>query len=355
MLDSILKWFWNPAFWLPVGYSWEDFDVDDGIRRPHFSDLYVTPVLVLGFILLRFIFERFIALRFCQCIGISDASNLPEANGVCESTFFYATKKPDQAKIKDISLQIGWPPPKTTRWFRKMRSAKTNSLLKKATETCWRFFIYFGFFVYGAFVLLRTDWFYDTDKWMEGYLRTQELTPEIRWYYLIELSFYISLLVTQLYDTKRKDFWQQFVHHNCTIILILGSWTIGHFRFGIVIMFVHDTSDYWLEAAKIANYAKVQKICDSLFIVFAINFFLSRWVFFPFWVMKTFITDNAKICGPLQSYFTFPYIFLYINFVLMFLHIYWGYLIGRMIYRFTVEGKVEKDDRSDPENSDGSD
>ena len=80
-----------------------------------------------------------------------------------------------------------------------------------------------------------------------------------------------------------------------------------------------------------------------------------RWGFFPFWVLKTFITDNAKICGPLQSYFTFPYIFLYFCFILMILHIYWGYLIGRMIYKFAVVGKVEKDERSDIESGEGSD
>ncbi|XP_057306965.1 ceramide synthase 6-like [Hydractinia symbiolongicarpus] len=353
MLQAFSDWFWNYKFWLPQGFTWDDLKSSNGITRPQLSDLYIVPALTVALLVIRYFFERYIALRFCRCIGISEASNLPEPNNLCENTYLCVTRNPDQAKIKEISASTGWTQQRVSRWFRKRRSAKKNTLLRKATETCWRFFIYLGFFVYGCYVLLRTDWFYDTRKWMEGYITSQSLTVEIKWYYFIELAFYLSLLIQHFYDTKRKDFWQQFVHHICTIILITGSYVIAHFRFGTVIMLLHDASDYWLESAKLANYAKTQRLCDVLFVIFAITFYLSRWVYFPVWVLRTFIMDNAKICGPLQSYFTFPYIFLYFCFILMILHLYWGYLIGRMVYKFTVAGKVEKDDRSG--DSDGSD
>lgn len=37
------------------------------------------------------------------------------------------------------------------------------------------------------------------------------------------------------------------------------------------------------KAAKLANYAKYQRLCDGLFVVFSISFFLARLVFYPFW------------------------------------------------------------------------
>ena len=118
-------------------------------------------------------------------------------------------------------------------------------------------------------------------------------------------------------------------------------------RYGSVIMLLHDSSDFWLEGAKLCKYAKRQRLCDFLFVVFAVVFYLTRWVYFPFFVILPWWKDNARLAGPLESSFTFPYIFFYLCWLLLALHLYWGFLIGRMIYNFTRTGTVEKDDRSD--------
>lgn len=39
----------------------------------------------------------------------------------------------------------------------------------------------------------------------------------------------------------------------------------------------------FLQAAKLANYAKYQRLCDSLFIVFSVSFFITRLVIYPIW------------------------------------------------------------------------
>jgi len=356
IIKRFSEWFWNHTFWLPHGFTWEDLESKDGIIQPQISDLYIAPLLVIAILLIRFIFERYIAYHFCLMIGIQNIRvfDLP-VNEICNQVYNHETTKPSLAKIKEIAAQTGWSSIQVTKWFRRKRNHKKLSLMRKATETCWRCVVYFIFFSYGSYVLFRTDWFWDTKVWLVGYIKTQSLTNEIKWYYLMELSFYMSLLISQFFDTKRKDFYQLFIHHIATIILIGGSYIIAHFRFGAVIMYLHDASDYWLESAKIANYAKTQKLCDALFVVFAITFFLTRWIYFPFWVLKTFITDNASISGPLQSYFTFPYIFLYLCFLLLILHIYWGFLIFHMVYKFTVLGNVVKDTRSDDESVDETD
>lgn len=40
------------------------------------------------------------------------------------------------------------------------------------------------------------------------------------------------------------------------------------------------------KAAKLANYAKYQRLCDGLFVVFSISFFITRLVIYPFWWVK---------------------------------------------------------------------
>lgn len=345
--SSFNAWFWNHEFWLPYGFTWDDLKSTDGHPRPQLSDLYITPAITLVILCIRYIFEKYIAYQFCIAIGIKNAKKEIPKNEICEQFFNYETKSPDLNQVKKIAAQTGWSTYQVSSWFRKKRNENKYSLMKKATESCWRCFAYFVFFIYGCFTLFSTEWFWDTDKWLIGYIHNQPLTDFIKWYYWVELAFYNSLLISQFFDTKRKDFLQLFIHHIVTIILIGGSYIIAHFRYGAVIMFLHDTSDYWLESAKVANYAKTQRLCDVLFVIFAITFFLTRWVYFPFWVLKSFIVDNAKLSGPMQSYITFPYIFLYMCFVLVILHIYWGFMIANMVYKFTVVGKVEKDTRSD--------
>jgi hypothetical protein len=46
----------------------------------------------------------------------------------------------------------------------------------------------------------------------------------IKEYYLVELSFYFTLIFTQFFDVKRKDFVEMFIHHVVTILLMLFSY-----------------------------------------------------------------------------------------------------------------------------------
>ena len=351
MFYRLYEWFWDERNWLPVGYTWRDFESTPTVTKPHPKDLYITPVLAVGIFVFRYIFEKYAALRLCNLLGIKNVSKDVKlcSNVICE-TAFKNSSNPDQAKIRELSKMTGWTFQAVSRWFRRRRRMREKTpLLRKATEACWRCFVYLVLFVYGVYVLFRTEWIWDTQQFMIGYIRTHNLTTEIRWYYYIELALYLQMCVTQMTDTKRKDFWQQYIHHVVTILLVSGSYTSGHFRFGAVIMFIHDASDFWLEGAKVCNYAKIERLSEIFFVLFALTFYATRWVYFPFWILQTFMKENARICGSQTSLYSFPYLMLYLCFVLCFLHIYWGVLVGRMVYKFTLAGKIEKDVRSDDE------
>lgn len=101
------------------------------------------------------------------------------------------------------------------------------------------------------------------------------------------------------------------------------------------------------KAAKLANYAKYQRLCDGLFVVFSISFFLTRLVIYPFWIVNSVLFESWEIVGPYQAWWLFNGLLL----VLQALHIIWFYLIARIAIKAIFKGKVSKDDRSDIESS----
>ena len=70
---------------------------------------------------------------------------------------------------------------------------------------------------------------------------------DVWWYYMLELSLYWSLMISQFTDVKRKDFWEMFIHHLTTISLLCFSWTCNLTRVGTLVMVIHDVADIFLE------------------------------------------------------------------------------------------------------------
>lgn len=119
------------------------------------------------------------------------------------------------------------------------KSLTKPSKLVKFTEACWRFVYYLGIWIYGIVILTEKDWFWNTENCWVNFPR-HYVTDDLYWYYTIELSFNLSLLVTQFFDVKRKDFWQMFLHHVVTISLMSFSYMTNMHRIGCLILLVHD-------------------------------------------------------------------------------------------------------------------
>ncbi|KAG2468120.1 CERS5 synthase, partial [Polypterus senegalus] len=138
-----------------------------------------------------------------------------------------------------------------------------------------------------------------------------------------------------------------FIHHLAAIGLISFSYANNMLRVGTLIMCLHDTPDFLLEAAKLANYAKFQRACDGCFVVFSAVFVSTRLFIYPFWILNTTLFESWEIIGPYPSWWLFNGLLV----VLQILHIIWSYFILRIAYKALVRGKVSKDDRSDIESS----
>ncbi|KAG8452729.1 hypothetical protein GDO86_004501 [Hymenochirus boettgeri] len=348
-MAALSAWFWNERFWLPQNVTWADLATDSESEEQYPRAGHILSVfpIALGIFAVRLLFERFIAKPCALRLGIHKSGpRRPQPNAILEKVFVSITKCPDGKRLEGLSKQLDWDTQKIQRWFRHRRNQDKPSTLTKFCESMWRFTFYLYIFSYGIRFLWSTPWFWDTRQCWYNY-PYQPLTSGLYYYYIMQLAFYWSLMFSQFTDIKRKDFLIMFVHHLATISLISFSYVNNMVRVGTLVMCLHDASDFSLEAAKLTNYAKYQRLCDSFFLFFALVFVTTRLVIYPLWILNTTMFESWELIGPYPSWWLFNGLLL----ILQVLHIIWSYLIIRIAYKALLRGKVLKDDRSDVESS----
>ncbi|XP_029905794.1 ceramide synthase 2-like [Myripristis murdjan] len=345
MEDILDEWLWQQEYWLPPGISWQDIEMEHEGHYPMPRDLLYTLPLAFGFIVFRYVFERLVALPLSRCLGVKDRIRI-RAPSVPKLEAFYKqhNRQPSQSEVVALVKQCGLSQRKIQTWFRHRRNQDRPSNSKKFCEASWRFLFYLIAFTGGLGCLFHTPWLWDHRECWRGYPK-QPVAQEHYWYYILELGFYWSLLLCVSVDVKRKDFKEQIIHHIATIFLIGFSYCANYVRVGTLVMLVHDSSDFLLESAKMFNYAGWRKTCDTLFVIFSLVFLVTRLVVFPGRVIHTTLVVSMDFFQPFFGYYFFNALLL----VLQALHIFWAYLILRMVYKFVFLGKVERDERSDEE------
>ncbi|XP_069004162.1 ceramide synthase 5 isoform X2 [Embiotoca jacksoni] len=316
-MAALSAWFWNERFWLPHNVTWADLaDPAPGVEYPKAAHLFAALPLALGIFGVRILFERFIAQTCVRSLHIqAGVGRRAQPNAVLEKVFTSITKNPDSRRLDGLSKQLDWEVRKVQRWFRQRRNQDKPSTCTKFCESMWRFTFYLCIFTYGFQFLWQSPWLWDTRHcW---------------------------------YSYPYQDFLIMFIHHLATVGLISFSYANNMARVGSLVMCVHDASDFLLEAAKLANYAKCQRLCDFLFIVFSVAFFITRLVIFPIWVLNSTMFESWDIVGPFPSWWLFNFLLA----VLQVLHIIWSYLIARIAIKAMMRGKVCNDVRSDIESS----
>uniref|UniRef100_A0A3B4XBB9 Ceramide synthase 3a n=1 Tax=Seriola lalandi dorsalis TaxID=1841481 RepID=A0A3B4XBB9_SERLL len=365
MFDTLYEWFWWDRIWLPVNLTWADLEDREGRVYAKASHLYVAVPYAFLFLLIRYMFERWIATPLAGSVGIRQRVHLKaEDKPILELYYTTQCRNPAQANIDGLSKKTSLSARQVERWFRRRRSQDRPGVLKKfrearsvcvcvcvcvcvfimiiimhhlqkpqsiyvCTSCSWRFVFYLAAFIGGIAALYDKEWFYDTrEVWTD--FPKQSMLESQYWYYILEMSFYGSLLFSITFDVKRKDFKEQIVHHLATLVLLSFSWCVNYIRIGTLVMLIHDASDVLLESAKLFNYAKWEKTCQTLFVLFAIVFMVTRLVIFPFWLI------HCTWVYPVQHYPAFfgYYFFNVMLVVLLCLHIFWAYLILRMIRKF---------------------
>ncbi|CAL8324811.1 unnamed protein product [Gadus morhua 'NCC'] len=350
MLEQVSEFLWWECLWLPKNVSWSDLQDGDGLVYARPSHLYLALPCAFALLLVRYLFERYLASPLAEAWGIRDRRRLPpEPSCALDAYFCHTSHCPSQAEVRSLCKKTSWSERRVQVWFRRRRNQDRAGLCKRFCEASWRCTFYLFAFLGGILALYDKPWLYNLRDVWDGFPK-QSMLPSQYWYYLMEMGFYLSLLLSLTFDVKRKDFKEQVVHHIATLTLLAFSWASNYIRIGTLVMATHDSADILLEGAKILNYAKWKRSADAMFVVFTLIFALTRMVILPFWLIHCTWVYPVERFEPFFGYYFFNAMLV----VLQILHFYWGLLISKMLYK-CLFSTLEGDERSDEEEEDRSD
>lgn len=149
-------------------------------------------------------------------------------------------------------------------------------------EQAWILLYYLMFWTTGMYIMYQSDYWLNLHAlWRNWPIR--EMDGLSKWYYLVQFAFWLQQIVVVNIEERRKDHWQMFSHHIVTCILIFASYGYHQSKVGNLILSLMDIVDILLPAAKLLKYLQFQLLCDVMFGVFIVTWFVTRHVFY-LWV-----------------------------------------------------------------------
>ncbi|CAA2977463.1 ASC1 [Olea europaea subsp. europaea] len=240
-------------------------------------------------------------------------------------------------------------------------TAERRKKIRKFKESAWKFVYYLSAEILALLVTCNEPWFRNTKYFWVGpgnqSWPDQKYKLKLKGLYMYDGGFYAySIFALIFWETRRSDFGVSMGHHVATFILITLSYIFRFARVGSVVLALHDASDVFLEVGKMSKYGGAETLASFSFVLFVLSWILLRLIYYPFWVLwstsyeviLTLDKENHRVDGPI-----YYYIFNFLLFSLLVLHVYWWVLIYRMLVKqIQARGQVSEDVRSDSEDED---
>jgi TLC domain len=236
-------------------------------------------------------------------------------------------------------------------------AALENKLLK-FQESAWKTLLYTALASVSAYALSKEVFWRNTAEFWTGCENSlpckYEASNEVKFAYALGFGFYMyGLPYLILFEVKRKDFWAMTAHHVATLILIGYSFLMGWTKVGVVIMFLHDICDPFLEMAKIAKYVNREALTNVLFVMLLVMWTGMRCVYFPFWVNRSVLFEGYEIAVGAGNKLAFPHYQVLASMLvfLQCLQFFWVYLIFQIAYKAVTSSSLT-DIREDGDDDD---
>lgn len=196
------------------------------------------------------------------------------------------------------------------------------------------------FFIFNLSCLKGENWKFDKNSYA---LRPETISKNLKFIYSAEISFYLTYLYFLFKEEIQKDFVMQLVHHLITLYLLFFSYIEKLTRYGIVVMFLHDISDPFLESAKLLIHYGKNKLANYFFIFFTTTFIFCRLVIFPYMVVSVLTKYTYNNYSTVSGVF----IGLCAGIVtILFLNIAWSFFILKLLFNILFKGNKVEDTRS---------
>jgi len=351
--------FWSPSFWLIGDITWTNLTSTPDLRLPQVADISFVPLLAILLIILRKIVEEFVGEPLGLTLGVPPRASKPKKNFQDNPTLeklFHSIDRSNSV-ITALSSKTDLTERQIQSWLRKRQKFhdfdSKPQTIDKFKESAWRFCFYLFIFLYGCTILKEKPWFEQVINCWRGW-PNQPLDDSIRWYYIFEGAFYVSLMVSQFSDVKRKDFYQMFLHHIVTLMLMFGSWSVNMVRVGSLVLCLHDAVDWILESCKMSSYSKYETLSTVMVCLFGLVWFVTRIVIFPLYIIKSAAFDSISIFeqegigdGDDMSIGGVFYLFIGCLSILFILHCIWFYRIIALAVKVMKGDENIRDTRSE--------
>ncbi len=156
-------------------------------------------------------------------------------------------------------------------------------------------------------------------------------------FYIFKISYHLyELFYSVVYQRKRSDFPEYFLHHLMTWSLIFFSYSLNMLPQGSIVMLVHDVTDLSVTIFKLT--VDVTHIAIQSLVYFSM---LGSWIYFRIWFFPCYIIYKLyeecygdNVCKNV-NYSMLNMLFAFIV-GLACLHVFWLYLMLKgMMRRFT--------------------
>ena len=80
---------------------------------------------------------------------------------------------------------------------------------------------------------------------------SRKISGQLKWYYLVQLSFYLQQVAAVNFEKRRKDYAQMFTHHVVTSSLMFIAYAYRWTNIGHVILVIMDSVDFLLPVSEL--------------------------------------------------------------------------------------------------------
>lgn len=171
--------------------------------------------------------------------------------------------------------------------------------------------------------------------------------PEIPYgqiFYMVQFGCHLHTLLDHIiFKFREPKFWEMFLHHSVAVFLIFFSYMSNEMAVGILVLFVHDPGDIFLDAVRFYNDLKIRNDIGVFMLYVS---FMGVWCYFRLYSFPVCIVGEAintllKLSGQSSTPFLYPaYKYLVAMLcALVVLHLYWFAFIVRIALNIAMKKK----------------
>ena len=131
----------------------------------------------------------------------------------------------------------------------------------KFPECLFRLISYIFLWLCSAYVIFFSNFpvmDHPNNMWDDYVGAATVIPPDVFFIYVLQCGYYVHCVYANIIlDIHRSDFWALMIHHVVTLSLITFSYATKYHNVGVIIVFLHDICDVFLEVAKISRYLQV--------------------------------------------------------------------------------------------------